>query len=103
MTDLATLNRPYQAAYKLLSGSYYNGDISATAERIARIVAAQQERHGMRYMQRLVQSYAARQAIVVQLAGMAEAEGVRGGAVHALPLLDGAVAVAAKALWEEQP
>ncbi|MEU8334732.1 hypothetical protein [Micromonospora tulbaghiae] len=102
MTDLATLNRPYQSAYNLLSGRY-NGDISATAERIARILTRRQERHGMRYMQRLVQSHEARQRIVVQLAGMAESEGVRGGAAHALPLLDGAVAVAAKALWEEQP
>lgn len=89
----------YQAAHDSLPGRY-NGDIHATAVRIARILFAQQERHGLGCALSLAQSYTARVSIVTQLAGHAETAGVRGGAEHALPLLDNAVAVAARALWD---
>ncbi|MFF0822487.1 hypothetical protein ACFYUR_19160 [Micromonospora haikouensis] len=88
----------YSAACRALSGRY-NGDIHDTAEKITRILQAQQERHGIHYMLRLTQSFTARSSIVVQLAGLAEAAGVRGGAAHARPLLDNAVAVTARTLW----
>lgn len=103
MTDLDGFDQAaYSAACQALSGRY-NGDIADTAEQITRILCAQQERHGMRYMLRLSQSFTARTSIVVQLAGFAEAAGVRGGSEHARPLLDNAVAVAAKTLWDTTP
>lgn len=99
MTDDLFDQSAFTAAHNALSGRY-NGDITLTAEHITRILCAQQERHGMRYMKRLIQSYTARESFVTQLAGLAEAQDVRGGVEHARPLLDNAVALAAKALWD---
>lgn len=100
MTDLDGFDQnAYNAACQALSGRY-NGDIHDTAEKITRILQAQQEHHGPRYMRHLTQSFTARSSIVVQLAGLAEAAGVRGGADHARPLLDNAVALAARTMWD---
>jgi hypothetical protein len=92
------MNAAYQAAHEALSGRY-NGDIGDTAERIAWHLT--DDKHP-RPLPRLVQSYDARRTLVDQLVALDLDAGVHGGADHARPLLDNAVALAARALLATQ-
>jgi len=102
MTDSCdtSVQTAYDAAHKALSGRY-DGNVDATALRVARLLCARQERHGMRSLMRLVQSPESRAVLVDGLVDGLVAEGACGGVGHARPVLDDALVAAARALWDE--
>ena len=86
------LHVAYQAAHDALSGRY-GGDISRTADYIARRLI-----YRTAQLPAYSRSDTARRELVDQLVILAAAAKVRGGVDQHRPLLDQAVAVAARAL-----
>ncbi|HEY0699396.1 MAG TPA: hypothetical protein VGD43_16475 [Micromonospora sp.] len=92
-------NLAYHAAYHALSGRY-DGGAHDTAADIAAAVVRRYRIRSPEHLRRIADESAARQAIVGTVIRLALP--VPGGTEHALPLVDEAVAAAARALLDHR-